>query len=313
MREIEAAGGIVHWLQSADGMLLRAAEFGAGRRVMLLFNGRGEFIERYLPTIAALNRRGFKVWTMDWRGQGFSQRMLADPLLHHVVRFEDYLADAALLLERHVRPDLAGRPLLLMAHSMGGHLAARLLALRQDAFAGAVLLAPMVDFVRSKLLPGWAARGIAELACLIPGMGERPGPGTNPTPMLDRPFSENRLTHDEALYLADIAFQRAHPGVQIGPSTWSWLRAALRSISVLADPGFARGLALPMLVCVAGADEIVDSAAVRRFASALPQGEIVDFPGARHDLLREERSFNGALWPAIDGFLAKNFGETRDG
>jgi lysophospholipase len=287
-----------------DGLPLRVAAFGASGPGILLFNGRGEFIERYLPAIAALTERGYRVWTLDWRGQGFSGRMLRDKLLHHVERFETYLDDAEDLLTQHVLPDLQGQPLVLMGHSMGGHLALRLLAQRPDWFAGGILLAPMLDFIRPAGLPRWAARLLAELACLIPGRLVRAGPGTSKTPLLDRPFAANRLTHDEAQYTADLAFQRAHPAVLMGASTWGWLRAALRSIAKIEALPAAALPRLPLLVCIAGGDAIVDSAATRRFVARLTQAEIAEFPGARHDLLRESGAFNAALWPLIDRYLA---------
>ena len=54
---------------------------------MCLFQGRAEFIEKYFETVRELRARGFAVATIDWRGQGGSERALADPRKGHVGDF----------------------------------------------------------------------------------------------------------------------------------------------------------------------------------------------------------------------------------
>ena len=66
-------------LKTKDGIRLRFARFAPppGRKgTICLFQGRAEFIEKYFETVRDLRARGFAVATMDWRGQGGSQRML---------------------------------------------------------------------------------------------------------------------------------------------------------------------------------------------------------------------------------------------
>ena len=300
---IEAAGGTVHWLDSPDGMRLRAAHFPVGPRgTVLLLNGRTEFIEKYLEPIAELRSRGFAVWTQDWRGQGLSSRLLPDPIPNHAVRFDDHLADLDMLLDQLVLPGLAG-PLVLVAHSMGGHLGAHALARRPHLFARAVLSAPMID-VRRGRLPRRAMRLLVGLACLRQGQAARPGPGASRLPPLDRPFANNPLTTCPDRYAADVAMMRDQPALQVGGPTWGWLRAATAGIAALHRPGFARRITLPVLVLVAGGDRLVDNRAIRAFAARLPDAELAEFPGAEHELLREHDRHRHAVWAAIDRFLA---------
>lgn len=305
---IEAAGGTVHWLDSPDGLRLRAAHFPATpdtrgpHGTVLLLNGRTEFIEKYLEPIAELRTRGFAVWTQDWRGQGLSSRLLPDPIPNHAVRFDDHLADLDMLLDQLVLPGLAG-PLVLVAHSMGGHLGAHALARRPRLFARAVLSAPMID-VRRGRLPRRAMRLLVGLACLRQGQAARPGPGASRLPPLDRPFANNPLTTCPDRYAADVAMMRDQPALQVGGPTWGWLRAATAGIAALHRPAFARRITLPVLVLVAGGDRLVDNRAIRAFAARLPDAELAEFPGAEHELLREHDRHRHAVWAAIDRFLA---------
>ena len=56
---------------------LAAAAAAQAARVCI-FQGRAEFIEKYFETVRDLRARGFAVATFDWRGQGLSDRALAD-------------------------------------------------------------------------------------------------------------------------------------------------------------------------------------------------------------------------------------------
>src|SRR5690606_30564207 len=94
---------------------------------VLLLNGRTEFIEKYFETIDSLRARGLAVWTLDWRGQGRSDRLLDDAERGHVGRFEDFLDDLERFVTGSVLPGAAGAPLTLLAHSMGGNIGLRFL------------------------------------------------------------------------------------------------------------------------------------------------------------------------------------------
>ena len=297
-------GGTVHWLDTPDGLRLRAAHWPAGRRgTVLLLNGRTEFIEKYLESVAELQARGFAVWTLDWRGQGLSSRLLPDPVLNHAVRFADMLADLDLLLDRLVLPGLEGRALVMLAHSMGGHLGALALARRPGVFTRAVLSAPMIDFRRHPALRRPLMQVLLRLALLRPGVAARHGPGTSRLPPLDRPFAGNPLTACPVRYAADVALQRADPRLQGGGATWGWQRAAADSVADLHRPGVARSITLPVLLLLAGQERLVDNRALRRFARRLPDAELVEVPGARHELLREHDRHRHQVWAAIDRFL----------
>lgn len=302
---IEASGGVVHWIEP-EGARLRAAHWPEGPRgTVLVLNGRADFIEKYLETVLELQTRGFAVWALDWRGQGASSRHAPDPLAHHIDRFEDYLDDLFHLLDHHVLPGLAGRPLVLLGHSMGGHVGARALAQRPEQFARAILCAPMIDVLRGRRAPGRVARVLVHLACLRPGQAMRYSPGPARTPNLDRPFAGNKLTSCPDRYEAALALLRESPGLALGGITWGWLRAALASIDVLRRAAVVSRIRAPVLVAIAGQDTVVDNRAIRRFALALPRGEMVVLEGARHEMLREQDRYRTPLWSAIDRFLVR--------
>src|SRR6185503_9476751 len=83
-------------LKTPDGVSLRFARWQppAGRKgTVCIFQGRSESIEKYFETVRDLRSRGFAVATLDWRGQGLSDRALKDRRKGYVRDFADYDTD----------------------------------------------------------------------------------------------------------------------------------------------------------------------------------------------------------------------------
>lgn len=293
---IAASGGAVHWLQRPGGVRLRAASWPGAGSPALLLHGRTEFMEKYLDAVGELQARGHAVWSLDWRGQGRSSRLLPDPARNHVRSFGDHLDDLDAVL-RLAPPG----PVLVIGQSMGAHLALRLAARQPGRVGRVVLVAPMIDFLRPWHGPLPLVRALGAAAALA-GLGGRPAPGTRRSPDPARPFEGNPLTSCPRRFAADLAWLR-DPGLAVGGATWGWLRAATASIAMLRRPGFAEALDTPVLMVLAGAERIVDNAAARAFAARLPQATVMELPGARHELLREHDGHQAAFWAAVDAFL----------
>src|SRR6202045_2949464 len=83
-------------LKTPDGVSIRYARWEppSGRKgTVCIFQGRTEFIEKYFELVRDLRARGFAVATLDWRGQGLSDRMLREPSKGHISNFAKYAID----------------------------------------------------------------------------------------------------------------------------------------------------------------------------------------------------------------------------
>ncbi|MBN8920394.1 MAG: alpha/beta hydrolase, partial [Rhizobiales bacterium] len=101
-------GAVVGEIKTPDGVGLRFARWPPppGRKgTVCLVQGRAEFIEKYFEVVVELRRRGFAVVTMDWRGQGGSQRALRDSRRGHVRSFDEYDRDLETLVRDVMLPD----------------------------------------------------------------------------------------------------------------------------------------------------------------------------------------------------------------
>jgi len=283
---------------------LRGARFAADpaaapRGVCVLLNGQTEFIEKYFEVIDALRQRGFAVATMDWRGQGGSQRFLADDSRKGYVRdFAEYDNDLAAFMDQIVAPMGDARPVAL-AHSMGGHNLLRTLARKPDAFAKAVLTAPMVA-VSFRGYAAWIVRLVTVLQNRL-GRGQAWVWGMEERDPHRMTFARQMVTSDEARFLRTQEILRAHPDLRLAGATWAWLGAALRSMAWLKTQG--PKITTPLLVIGAGADRIVLTAQTRAFAARLPNARYIEIAGAGHEMLMERDVFRAQWWQAFDAFM----------
>lgn len=296
------------WLHTADGLRLRAALWTgeAPRATLLLFPGRTEFIEKYHAVAARLAARGLAVLGIDWRGQGASDRLLANRATGHVDDFAAYQHDVAAMVAA-ARALALPRPWHLLAHSMGGAIGLRALhgglPVRSASFS-----APMWGIALGRLPQGLATPLewlIADTACRL-GLSARQLPGGGPGSPADpgRPetqFARNLLTSDRGWWDWIEALNAARPELVITAPSFGWVRAALaecRALARLPMPG------LPALISVSGAERIVSAPAIRAGAGRWPGARLLALPGARHEALFEQRANREALLGAVEALIA---------
>lgn len=288
----------IHHLRVAPGVRVRTACWpAAGTRArggVMLLQGLAEFIEKYAAPVAALQRRGFEVFTFDWRGQGGSTRAGAHDRQAHVADFGAYLDDLARLRAYWRGP----APHYLLAHSMGGHLALQALAQDPAWVRAGVLSAPMLG-VNTGVWPAWAARRVARVAVRT-GAGRRTVPGGHSMDLRRTRFAGNPYTSDAAQFQHIRDLMDQHPALVIGAPSIGWLAAAYRSLDALLAPGVSERITTPLTVCMAGDERVVENAATRRFVARLPAAEMLELPGARHELLMESPPTLARMWQAID-------------
>jgi len=300
------SGPVVGILESFDGTKLRFARWEATRGPRLgticLFHGRGEYIEKYFETIADLRRRGFAVATMDWRGQGGSERKLDNPHKGHVLDFAEYDKDLLRFMKEVVLPDCPP-PFYALAHSMGGNILLRNATMPGSWFSRMIVTAPMLRFADERIgYPQGLVRAYAEVGALF-GAATAYVHGATDRPEQSASFEGNTLTSDRERWSRNKAVLDVAPELGLGSPTIGWLRAAYRSSARLSDPQYARRAHVPMLLFAGGEDTIVSTRAIEEFGVRVKIGNSVLIPGARHEILQEADGYRQRFWAALDAYL----------
>ncbi len=292
-------GGVEHRLDLGAARLRIHVWSGARADcgTIILLNGRGDFIEKYAEACHAMVGWGPTLLALDWRGQGLSGRLASDPRIGHADDLGALAGDLPAMLDRIDLP----RPLRLVAHSMGGHLALRLLHDHPGLVERAVLLSPMLRF-RTAPVPWGLAKWIAAGAIWL-GLGERYAPGQGPFDATVRTQSARFLTTDPARQTDESWWAAQNPALVSGGVSFGWLQAAFRSVALLESPGYLEAIQTPLLVLAAGADRIVDLPATERACKRLPQAVLHIVAGAQHELLREQDSIRTAALSQIRDYL----------
>lgn len=267
---------------------------------VVLLHGRNEFLEKYLETIGDLNRKGFDVYSFDWRGQGLSQRQLPDRRKGHVKNYACYLKDLKDFIEQIMPPD-ATRPLVFLAHSMGAQIALRYLHDHPGKVDRAILTAPLID-IKTGLYPKWLVKSLTWLA-LKAGLDSAFVPEFKNRNSLKRTFKRNLLTSDPQRFLVEKKAITQNPDLALGGLTFGWLAATLTSTSFIMQTDYVEQIRTPTVIVSGGLDRVVSARAQKAVCARMPNCHRVVFDRARHEILMETDRIRSAFWKIFDAFV----------
>lgn len=264
------------------------------RGAVVIVSGRTEGLALYQETIHDLVRNGWSAYIHDHRGQGFSQRLLSsDDTMGHIDDFDHYVEDLAAFIDGPVRDARGGdaAPVFLLAHSMGGAIAALYLeGAPSPSIAAAALVTPMLE--------PWAAGGhnsgvaakLADLFC------DRFSMNVAPDERLSQIYAEgaafdvqyaavraappdapNDLTHSAARFARHWRTRDearcegadcGSPHAKVGGVSLRWFDQSCNA-SQRARGAAAANIALPVLLLQGEADTVVKPSAQKQFCETL--------------------------------------------
>ena len=283
---------------------------------IVLVTGRTESYLKYQELAFDLYQQGFNVFIIDHRGQGLSQRLLKDNQKGYVKNFDDYAHDLKHFIDEVVAKttlknstdDILTKPHLL-AHSMGGAVAVRLMQLYPALVKSAVLTSPMIA-VNNGNIPNWLGKAIIYLGDKLNAwFSEEANYFMGQTGYNNPPFAENELCQSEVRYQSFVDIYNKNSEIQLGGVTTHWLKEA-----IIADKNIFANLhklTVPILVMQSGSDTIVSNEAQNIFCQQLhqhnpaccPQDKPFTINDAFHELMFEKDQYRSpALKKALGWF-----------
>lgn len=286
------------WARSGDGLRLRIGNFARGDRgTILLLQGRTEYLEKYGQTATEFARRGYGMASVDFRGQGLSDRLIPDRLIGHVGAFSDYQHDVAALMAFAKTEDLP-RPWFLLSHSLGGAVALRALIGGLDVRA-TIFNAPLWGLNMPKLLVpvsyglGWLGHRLSLNNWVTPGTSHK-------VYVREADPQDNVLTHDARM----LAYLRAHldaePGMGLGGPNVPWLYRALMECRDLRRVDLPQ---IPSLTFLPADEVIVSKGAIRNLTARWTDAILIEVPGGAHETMMETPERRALFFGAATGFL----------
>jgi alpha-beta hydrolase superfamily lysophospholipase len=257
-------------LTPADGLTLARVAWparGSPRGTVLIVHGLGEHCERYVRLAADLTAAGWLVHSYDQRGHGASEGARGD-----IATPNSLTDDLALMLDT-LRDEHVPRPLVLLGHSMGGTVAASLVADGRSAGAvdALVLSSPALD------------PGLGSVQRLRLALGAR----LLPHKAVGNGLSPQRISRDPQVVRGYIDDTRVHD--RITPLLARFIVDAGRRVIAAASQWRT-----PTLLLWAGADRCVSPRGSAAFATAAPKPLVCTrcFDGLAHEIFNEpERDF----------------------
>ncbi len=231
------------------------------RGVVLLVHGLGEHIGRYAHVADLLNDWDFSVRGYDQHGHGASGGVRGA-----LPSDDRLLADLAAVID-DTRASMDDRaPLILLGHSLGGLVAARLVSLKLRRVEGLVLSSPAFD------------AGLGRLRKALVQSLNRIAPQARVANGLNAQY----LSHDPATVEAYVRDPLVHDRVSV----------RLAHFITTAGPAVierAPHWDVPTLLMYAGQDNLVNAAGSAAFARAAPPGVVSSrvFPMHYHEIFNE--------------------------
>ncbi|MGI9390015.1 MAG: alpha/beta fold hydrolase, partial [Boseongicola sp.] len=246
----------------------------AQQGTILLFPGRTEILEKYGRVARELNNAGYTVLSIDWRGQGHSDRLIADHRPGHIGNFLDYQLDVSALFSCAADLNLP-KPHHLVAHSMGGCIGLRAL-LNGIPVDRVVFSAPMWGIYVAPLLRplaasfSWLARNVGQSNSVMPGT--RPANYVTYTSLADNMLTTDLDHHNYMIKQAELA-----PEIAVGGPTVQWFHEAHVETAALAK---APRPDYPVLTFLGTRETIVEPSSVHDMHRIWPTAQLELVEGA---------------------------------
>ncbi|MEL6750697.1 MAG: alpha/beta hydrolase [Pseudomonadota bacterium] len=291
----------------AEGIDLRTGllDVAGERGTVLVIPGYTAPLDMMGGTVSAFAAAGYDVAGIEYRGQGYSTRLLDNPEKGHQTDYADLTSDIAAFVEG-LNARNAG-PVYIHAISMGGHIALRTAGERNPEVAAYSLVVPMVK-IETGAFPYNVAAALSTFYAST-GLGHVYSPGRT-----DWSFeAQNWGVGDACNSNAKTARYRdalvaLDERLRVNGTTNGWVAATVASTHTITNDAFIAGIKKPVLMATAGKDEIVSTPAATAMCDALSDCRQRRYKEARHCIMQESSDREAQIVKDAVAFFEANGG-----
>lgn len=292
------------WLEREAGKRLFCVKYRLKhpKGVIVFSHGFSENEEKYQEEIHRCLKEGYSVYFMEHCGHGRSYRLVDDPCMVYVDRYERYIEDF-ICFSKLVEKENRKLPRYLYGHSMGGGIAAVVVSKEPELYQKVVLTSPMIRLY----VPGIPYREMVAVARANCRAGKAAhyivghGPYKGPKP-LEQSSSMRRARHE---YYQSI--REENPCFQTNGSSYGWINEADRLNQYLRKEGW-KHIKIPVLLFQARHDHLVSAKAQVNFIYKLHKAgnkntKYVRVPNSKHEIYNSDKKTREAYWRMIFRFI----------
>lgn len=191
--------------------------------VIVVSPGQGEPALKYAELVYDLKDSGYDVFIIDHRGQGYSERLIADRAKSHVEKFSYYVDDFAFFIKTIVQLKNY-KSSILIGHSMGGAIASGYLVQKPRDFNHVLLSAPMIQ-IDTNPYPELVAVSLAHTLSAL-GKSENFALTQKPYDPNEK-FPDQRSTHSWLRFRLEQELWKIYPQLPLDGTTVGWVKTSL--------------------------------------------------------------------------------------
>ena len=289
-----------------DGAHIRWGHTGFNvdaKATIILMPGYTTALDSFAEHLSHWADQGYNVVGIDIRGQGGSDRPLANPEKYWIDSFATYADDISGLLADEVSPK-TDTPLIIVASSFGAHVAYRTVGDYETAIDGMVLNAPAFSPKVPPFSTGVAKKVFATMKFL--GKSKRYAPGQHGW----RPLSDDMTKTDDCsdylprYNLHDVAVVK-NPKLRMGAATNQWISEMIKSGEVVTAPDYSDKITIPIQMNLIENDGIIVNQVAEQACADNPNCSFTYIPDTKHCILYGDDIAVGRVYDAVDAMVAK--------
>lgn len=261
--------------------------------IIFMLHGFTGFTGKFYEVIYYFLKHNYSVVALDFRGHGYSYRELDDGhyAKTYIENFDSFISDTMTLYDQVLAPRVKSNneKVILYSHSMGGGVAANLIELYPDKFAGAILSCPMLGMITAGL-PSWLIKILCRIQILKNGgtdyiIGAHDFDYKGEFKMNCGPsVSFNRYAYYNELRKVDTHYFSKY-------ATYRFIYEAINGGKKAAKPKNAKKASCPILMFQAEIDKYVKAKEQKIFAQNAQNCRIVFMEDCEHELFSSHNEF----------------------
>lgn len=245
---------------------------------VVISHGFCEFTSKFYEVMYYFYKMGYSVFIAEYRGYGFSQRLVSEIDKAHIDDYDKYVIDLHSFMNQIVESESKTKEYILYAHSMGGCIGTLYMEKYPDTFKKAVLSSPLMQMNFGNI-PEWSV-GLLLILAFATGRSKSYAPsnhGFDGKNIFEKSSALSKTRYD---YGFNERLREEHYTTYGG--TYGWVKASIKAINDLHKN--AGKIKTPILLLQAGLDTKVKNEGQNKFCSEADNVELVCFDDSKHEI-----------------------------